>query len=154
MNNAEQAVELAASICRPFEGLFLRPYLCPARVPTIGYGSTRYEDGTRVALTDPAISAQRAEALLMLTLRRDYLPGVLKASPGLLRFPRKLAAILDFAYNCGTARYLASTLRKRVEAEDWEGAATEIQKWNKGGGKVLAGLVKRRKVCAALLLES
>ena len=151
MNAAEHAVEITEALCRTFEGVFLKPYLCPAKVPTIGVGSTRYEDGTLVTLSDPPITMERALKLLRLTLVRDYLPGVLKASPGLLKYPRKLAAILDFAYNCGTARYRASTLRKRVDAEDWEGAAEEIKKWNKGGGRVLPGLTKRRKVGAQLL---
>lgn len=151
MNAAEEAVFLASAICRTFEGLFLKPYLCPALVATIGIGSTRYEDGKRVTLQDPAITPERAERLLQVTLVRDYLPGVLKASPGLLKYPRKLAAILDFAYNCGAAQYRASTLRKRVDAEDWEGAVVEIKKWNKGGGRVLPGLTKRRNVGAKLL---
>ena len=52
---------LAAKLCRRFEGLYLRPYLCPAGVPTIGYGSTVYENGMAVQLTDPPITRERAE---------------------------------------------------------------------------------------------
>ena len=52
----DAAVQIASVLCRRFEGLFLRPYLCPAGVPTIGYGATYYRDGRRVKLSDPAIT--------------------------------------------------------------------------------------------------
>ena len=139
-----EALNLAAGLCRQFEGLRLTPYLCPAGIPTIGYGSTRYADGRAVTLKDPPITAAQAGDLLLLTLRRDYLPGVLGASPGLADKPGKLAAIVDFAYNLGVGAYRCSTLRKRIDAGDWAGARVELAKWNKGGGKVLPGLAARR----------
>lgn len=145
------SLEVASALCRTFEGLYLKPYMCPAGVPTIGIGSTVYEDGTKVKLTDPPITAERAEALLQLTLLRDYLPGVIKASPILLKYPNRLGAMVDFAYNCGVPRYRASTMRKRIDAEDWEGAQEECLKWNRGGGRVLPGLTRRCKARAALL---
>lgn len=146
------ALEITSALCRTFEGLYLKPYLCPAGVPTIGIGSTLYEDGTPVKLTDPPITAEHAEFLLQLTLRRDYLPGVLKASPGLLNYPQRLGAIVDFAYNAGVPRYRASTLRKRIDAENWAAAQVECMKWNRGGGRVLPGLTRRCQA-RALLLE-
>lgn len=145
------ALEVTSALCRTFEGLYLKPYTCPAGVPTIGIGSTLYEDGTRVTLQDPPITAERAESLLQLTLRRDYLPGVLRASPGLIQYPNRLAAMLDFAYNAGVPRYRASTMRKRIDAEDWAGAQVECKKWNKANGRVLPGLTKRCQARAALL---
>lgn len=147
----EQAIAIAASLCRQFEGLYLRPYICPAGYPTIGYGSRWYEDGTPVTMTDRPITRERAESLLQLTLHRDYLPGILTASPVLGEYPKVLAAMLDFAYNCGVPRYRASTLRKRVEDEDWEGAKVQLLKWVHGGGKILPGLVARRVAEGRLL---
>lgn len=146
------AVKVAAALCRRFEGLYLHPYLCPAGVPTIGVGCTYYEDGRAVKLTDPAITKERAEALLLWMVETVYLPAVLKLCPN-LRDSDKLAAIIDFAFNLGTGRLKASTLRKRVNAEDWEGAAVEVMKWIKGGGRVLRGLVLRREAEKALLLK-
>lgn len=151
MVSADDALTLAAGLCRQFEGLRLTPYRCPAGIPTIGYGSTRYADGRAVTLKDPPITAAQAEDLLLLTLRRDYLAGVLKVSPGLAASPRALAAIVDFAYNLGVAKYESSTLRKRVDAGDWPGARAELGKWVRGGGQVLPGLVARRAAEAALL---
>jgi lysozyme len=151
MSVTQEALEITAALCRTFEGLYLKPYLCPALVPTIGIGSTLYEDGTKVTLQDAPITAERAEAILKLTLARDYLPGVVKASPGLLKSASRLGAIVDFAYNCGVPRYRASTLRKRVDSEDWPGARFEIKKWCRGGGKELRGLKLRRTAEAALI---
>jgi len=145
------ALEVASALCRTFEGLYLKPYLCPAGVPTIGIGSTLYEDGTRVTLSDLPITAKRAEFLLQLTLKRDYLPGVLKASPSLAKYPNRLGAMVDFAYNVGVPRYRASTLRKRIDEGDWTGAKVECLKWNRGGGKVLPGLTKRCQARALLI---
>ena len=151
MSVTSEALDLAQALCCTFEGTVLKPYLCPAKVATIGIGSTRYEDGRAVALSDPPITLERAQSLLRLTLARDYLPGVLAASPGLIQSPQRLAAIVDFAYNCGVPRYRASTLRRCVDAEDWTHAKYQIMKWTRGGGKVLPGLVKRRQAEAALL---
>jgi lysozyme len=137
------AVELAAALARRFEGLYLRPYLCPAGVPTIGYGATYYEDGTRVTLADPAITKERAEALLLWMVRTKYLPGVVLLCPG-IDSPERAAALIDFAFNLGTGNLKTSTLRRRVNAGDWDGAKLELMKWTRAGGRVLAGLVKRR----------
>jgi lysozyme len=64
---------------------------------------------------------------------------------------RRLAALISFAYNCGLGNYRISTLRKRVIASDWDGAATEILKWNKAAGRVLPGLTRRRQAESMLL---
>lgn len=148
---SEHALAIAASLCRRFEGLELKPYLCPAGIPTIGYGSTRYADGKAVTLRDQSITASQADELLMLTLRRDYLPGVLRLSPSLADKPQALGAIVDFAYNLGVSKYGGSTLRKRIDAGDMAGARVELSRWVRGGGKVLPGLVARRAAESALL---
>ena len=149
--DTEKALRLAADLCRRFEGLSLKPYPCPAGIPTIGYGSTRYADGRAVTLKDGPITAAQADELLLLTLRRDYLPGVLKASPGLEQRPGALAAVVDFAYNLGVHCYEGSTMRSKVDAGDWTSVKTELGKWVRGGGRVLPGLVARRAAEAALL---
>jgi len=147
----DTALTIAAGLCRQFEGLYLKPYLCPARVPTIGFGATRYENGVKVQLSDPPITRQRAEALLLHALSTIQ-PTVLRLCPGLADWgPGALAAILDFAFNLGTGNLQASTLRKKINANDVEGARHELQRWVRGGGKVLPGLVRRRASEAALL---
>lgn len=144
-----RAGDLAAALCRRFEGLRLRPYLCPAGVPSIGYGSTRYEDGTPVQLTDAPITRERAEELLQHDLR-GFAAKVQRLCPKVDTEGRK-AALLDFTYNLGDGRLRASTLRRKVNEGDWEAASVELLKWVRGGGRVLAGLVARRGAEAALL---
>lgn len=135
-----------------FEGLYLRPYLCPAGIPTIGIGTTRYENGVRVTLADPPITRKRAEELLMWELRQECLPRVLKLCSKLPFWgPGAVAAIVDFTFNLGSGNLAASTLRRKIEGNDLEGAKAELLKWVRGGGKVLPGLVKRRQAEAKLL---
>lgn len=142
------AVTLA--LIRRFEGLRLTPYLCSAGVPTIGYGATFYEDGTKVALTDPAITRERAEALLLWHVRTVFLPQVVRLCPG-INSPDRLAAIIDFTFNLGAGALKGSNLRRRINAQDWDAVPDELRKWIRGGGKVLRGLVIRREAEAALI---
>ena len=134
------------ALLRQFEGLRLKPYLCPAGIPTVGYGHT----GPEVTLKSPPITVAFAEQLM----QEDAAIAVqtaLALSPNLAKHPKKLCAIADFCFNLGATRYKASTLRKRVNAEDWEGAAEELAKWVWGGGKKLPGLVARRNLEAQLV---
>ena len=144
-------LELAAALCRRFEGFSAKPYLCPAGIPTIGYGSTYYSDGRKVTLKDAPITEVEAHTLLMQELHHTYLPGVLRLCPGLVTDERKLNAIVDFAYNLGIGRLQTSTLRRKINAKDWAGAKEQLMLWTRGGGKVLPGLVKRRTAECALL---
>lgn len=144
------ATAIAAALCRRFEGLYLSPYLCPAGVPTIGFGATYYQDGTRVTLQDPPITRQQAEDLLLWMIRTVYLPAVLKLCPG-ITCPARLAAIIDFTYNLGSGNLRASTLRKRINADDWVAVVTELLKWDKAGGKRLKGLTRRREAEVILI---
>jgi lysozyme len=68
-----------------------------------------------------------------------------------LLHPTRLAAITDFAFNLGLGRLQTSTLRRKVNAEDWEAAKEQLMKWTRGGGRVLPGLVRRRDAEAKLL---
>ena len=144
-------LEIAAALCKQFEGYRGKPYLCPAGIPTIGYGSTYYADGRKVALTDPPMSEPDATVLLLQELHHTYLPAVLRHCPVLLTDEKKCNAIVDFAYNLGTGRLQTSTLKRKINANDWEGAKEQLLLWTKGGGRVLPGLVKRRTAECRLL---
>ena len=144
-------LELAAELCRKYEGYRSKPYLCPANVATIGYGSTYYADGKKVTLQDPPMDEPTARALLLIELEHTYLPGVLRNCPILATDVRKCNSIVDFAYNCGVGRLQTSTLKRKINASDWEGAKEQLMLWTKGGGKVLPGLLKRRTAECALL---
>jgi lysozyme len=144
-------LDLAVNLCREFEGFRSKPYLCPAGVPTIGYGSTYYANGAKVTLQDTAIDEPTARELLVHELTHTYLPGVLRNCPGLLTEERRCNAIVDFCYNLGVGRLQTSTLKRKINAQDWEGAQEQLMLWTRGGGKVLPGLVKRRKAECVLM---
>lgn len=144
-------MQVAKDLCLVFEGMYLKPYLCPANVPTIGVGSTFYENGTKVTLADPAITKARAIELLEHELQA-CLPKLHRLCPGLKHWGHlATGAILDFTFNCGSGNLQSSTLRKKINADDVQGARVELMKWVRGGGKVLPGLIKRRAAEAALL---
>lgn len=146
------AIQIAKKLCILFEGMYLKPYLCPAGIPTIGVGSTHYENGARVSLTDPPITPERAEQLLMWELRSNCAPRVLKLCSNLPEWgPGATAAIMDFVYNLGSGNLQSSTLRKKILSNDREGAKEELMKWVRGGGRVLPGLVRRRTAECTLM---
>lgn len=147
---ADDALAIALPLILRFEGLRLRPYLCSAGVPTIGVGATHYLDGRSVTLADPPITREHAIHLLREMVAREYMPETLRLCPGADTAPRA-AALTSFAFNLGVSALRGSTLRRRVNAGDWPGAARELQRWNRGGGRVLRGLVLRRAAEAAML---
>ena len=141
----------AAALARRFEGFYPRPYLCPAGVPTIGFGATFYENGVRVSLKDAPITRERAEALLLWELRRCRI-AVIRLCPQLLLWgDGALAALLDFTFNLGSGNLSASTLRRAIAADDMAWAKRELMRWVRGSGRVLPGLVKRRAAECALI---
>lgn len=141
----------ACVIARQFEGLYLRPYLDPVGIPTLGYGATFYEDGVRVSLTDSPITRERAEQLLRWEMTK-CVDTALRLCPQLRQWgTRPTAAIADFTFNLGSGRLSASTLRKAIAANDPAWAKRELMRWVYAGGKVLRGLVRRRTAECTLI---
>lgn len=127
-----------------FEGLFLKPYLCPAGIATIGLGSTYYENGKRVSLKDAPITKERAYELFRNTLKQ-YEKDVDTLTRDDIN-QNQFDALVDFAYNCGVGNLRSSTLLKKVNNDPNDpNIATEFNKWNRAGGKILKGLVRRRQ---------
>jgi lysozyme len=145
------ALDVATALCRRFEGLYLKPYTCPAGVATIGYGTVYKPDGTTVTLQDAPITKQTAEAWLQHQLQTECLPAAIRMTPALVGSEQALGAIADFIYNLGASRYKASTLRRRLNAGEWDEAQYEIRRWTRARGKVLRGLQLRREAEAGFL---
>jgi GH24 family phage-related lysozyme (muramidase) len=113
---------------------------------TIGWGSTGPDVGPNTVWT-----REQADNRLESDVNK-FVAGMLGLSPLLQnQLPRRQAAILSFCYNCGLGNYRISTLRRRVNEEDWSGASEEIKKWNKAQGIVLAGLTRRRSAESSFL---
>ena len=147
-----QISEKGLNLIKKFEGFSSKPYLCPANVPTIGFGSTYYENGMLVTLDDDSISEQRATEILKFTTDKMYGSFVNKAVKVKLN-QNQFDALVSFAYNLGNGNLQQSTLLKKVNSNDFIGASLEFEKWNKAGGKVLSGLTKRRTAEKELFLS-
>lgn len=121
------------------------PYLCPAKVPTIGYGTTVYNEiGRKVSMTDPPISKEKAEELLAFDIGKVYAPAVNRAFSKWQHENQQWACV-SFAYNVGTYGFAKSTLCWLLKQGQYARAADEFLKWTRGGGRVLPGLVNRRR---------
>ena len=126
------------SLIEKFEGFSSEPYICPAGKPTIGFGSTFYEDGTPVKMTDKPITKERARELV-----RWYCETQIK-------YPRddlsndQTAAVCSLIFNIGQGAFDRSKCKKAIIAGDWAEAHRQWD-WITANGKVLPGLVIRRQ---------
>jgi lysozyme len=140
---------LGIELIHSFETCVLKPYRCPAGVPTIGWGNTFYEDGTKVTMKDSPITQERADKLFEFILHdtEKYVDSYCIDTVSQNQFD----ALVSFAYNCGCPALKGSTLLKKVNRNLNDPAIrAEFAKWNKSSGRVLAGLVRRRKAEADL----
>lgn len=139
-------------LIQEFEGLRLKPYLCSAGVPTIGYGNTVYPNGRKVTLKDAPITKDYAEQMFLTTadLFAKEVYRLIKSKVNQNQFN----ALVDFAYNVGTdidaddipEGLGDSTLLKKVNKNpNDETIANEFLKWNKANGIINKGLTTRRK---------
>lgn len=149
MSRITRVSESGRKAIQKHEKLMLKAYLCPAGVPSIGFGNTYYEDGRRVKLTDPPITRERAEALFLRTL--SYFE---KEVDGLTRddlTQNQFDALVSFAYNVGVDALKRSTLIKKVNARaPYKDIQAQFLRWTRANGKIMAGLVARRKAEAEL----
>lgn len=170
-----------ADLIKSFEGLHdgdprtpaLEPKLCPAGIWTVGWGH---------ALTSPTtgkhIKGESGRAEAMAEWRRRWPAGMTRADADVLfsqdaaRFEQgverlcpvpltdnQFAALVSLTYNIGlgaeggSVDFADSTLRRKLLAGDYAGAAAEFPKWNRSGGQVMAGLTRRREAERALFLK-
>lgn len=140
------------NLIKKFEGFSSHPYLCPAKVPTIGYGNTFYQDGTKVTLNDKDISESEASKLLEFIANKNF-GRFIDIAVKVPLTQNQFDALVSFAYNLGNGNLENSTLLRKLNDGDYDGAANEFEKWNKAGGKVLSGLVKRRLAEKELFLS-
>lgn len=124
------------ALIKEFEGLELKAYLCPAKVWTIGYGSTGPHVKPGMVITEA-----QADALLQQDLDR-FEEAVSKAAPGCAQ--HQFDAMVSLSYNIGIGAFLKSTLLKLHKAGEYRRAAEAFSAWSYAKGKLLAGLQRRR----------
>lgn len=134
------------ALIKACEGLRLKPYLCSANVPTIGYGTT----GPQITLDMAPIS--HSEAILMLKDGLAWVEKTILTGVHVSLNQHQFDALASLIYNIGSGNFMSSTLRMKLNRGDYEGAANEFWKWRKAGGQILQGLVKRRELEERLFL--
>ncbi len=137
---------------KKFEGFYSKPYRCPAGVKTLGYGMTGKEIQGLTSVTE-----QQASEMLEKLLNEKYALPIKRDldKKGVKLKQNEFDSLVSFAYNCGVSGLFSSTLYKNVVRgiRDKDIITENFSRWNKGGGKVLAGLVRRRKEEAEMFLE-
>lgn len=136
--------QIGIDLIKHFEGFKSKPYLCPAGIPTIGYGSTRKKNGIRVKLTDKPISEKEATELLQSTLI-EYENIVMRKATRVLK-QNEFDALVCHFYNTGGSK----TLMEMVNSQNPLLKTWWISHYITGGGKKLKGLIERRKAEAKL----
>ena len=143
------------------EGVRLKPYRCPARLWTVGVGhvidpnhaKVPFEERNSLAIPNGwnrKLSMDEVNAILASDLQR-FERGVLRYCPRGITQGR-FDALVSFAFNVGLGTLQRSTLRQKHNRGDFDGAADEFLKYCLGGGKVLKGLLNRRKDERAMYL--
>lgn len=142
MNVSEKGVDLI----KEFEGCKLQAYKCPANVWTIGYGHTGSEvhaglkitqqEAERLLKNDLIIHCNNVEKLVTVPLNQN-----------------QFDALVSFEYNIGYNAFRTSTLLKLLNQKKYKEAAEQFTRWKYAGGKILAGLVRRREKEKALFLS-
>ncbi|MCJ0830497.1 lysozyme [Acinetobacter sp. NIPH1876] len=146
MTTSQTGINLITS----FEDLELKAYLCPAGVRTIGFGTTVYPDGTKVKKGDTC-TVEQAKAYFAYDLKR--FENAVNSALTIVVNQNQFDALVSLTYNIGETALKKSTLLAILNKGDLSGAAEQFAVWNKGRGKVLNGLVRRRAAERDLFLK-
>lgn len=133
------------------EGIVLRPYRDSVGIPTIGIGSTYYEDGTKVKMSDKAITKERAIQLAKNVVKSFEAQVNKSILPTMVQ--NQFDAMVLLCYNIGESGFARSSVVRNFNAGNLQKAADSFLLWNKAGGKVVRGLVNRRNIERTLFLS-
>jgi lysozyme len=140
------------ALLKKFEGCVLKAYRCPANVWTIGFGNTFYEDGTKVKEGD-VITQQRADELAKYIV--EQFATSIRAMIKQPLNENQFSACVSLAYNIGTGGFKKSSVLRKLNVNPTDPTiADSFRLWNKGGGVVLKGLVRRREAEIALYFKA
>lgn len=137
-------------LIKGFEGKRLVAYDDGVGVWTIGFGTIKYPNGARVKRGDKCTEAQAEQYL-----RNDLIKfeNAVNRLVKVTLTQNQFDALISFTYNLGETNLNSSTLLKKLNSKDYKGAAKEFLRWNRAGGRILNGLVKRRKAEMELFLK-
>ena len=133
-----------------FEGLRLEAYLDSAGIATIGFGTIKYPNGSKVKLGDKITKAQAKEYKIH---DLKEFEKTVNMSTTVTLSQNQYDALVSLSYNIGSSAFKNSTLLKKLNIGDYKGAADQFLVWNKAGGKKVQGLVNRREAERNLFLS-
>ncbi|MDO3663431.1 lysozyme [Acinetobacter higginsii] len=142
--------QIGINLITSFEDLVLTAYDDGVGVWTIGFGTTVYPNGVKVKRGDTCTKAQ-AMTFFQHDLRR--FEAAVNQAVKVVVNQNQFDALVSLTYNIGEAAFKGSTLLKKLNAKNYIGAADQFPQWNKGGGKVMKGLVRRRAAERELFLK-
>ncbi|HJY11378.1 MAG TPA: lysozyme [Flavobacterium sp.] len=145
MKTSQKGINLILS----FEGFSSKPYFDSAGIPTIGFGNTYYPDGKRVTMKDPAISREKGAELFSSVL--PTYEKIVNSKIKVTLTQNQFDALVSHTYNTGGSDTLFSLINKKANSEtikDWF-----TSRYITAGGKILNGLIKRRKAEADLFFS-
>jgi len=160
-----------ADLMHQYEGYRTKPYLCPAHIWTIGYGHVLYQEQIKLPVVrvegytgmirkemplkpeDNRVWTKEEIEKLFADEVASFERGVLRLAPPVAGRQGAFDACVSFAFNAGLGTFQRSSIRMKLNRGDWEGAADALLLYCMGGGKILAGLKKRRDAEKALFLS-
>lgn len=142
------ALTQSCALIKQFEGLRLSPYADAVGIPTIGWGNTRYQDGTKVTLDDDPLTQEQADDLLAYFVQKCLTEVQCLVTVPLTE--NQIAALTSFQYNTGALA--KATVLEDLNTGNYQAAADELLKWNHAGGQVIGGLTRRRQEERTLFL--
>lgn len=142
MKTSQKGIDLI----KQFEGVVLKVYKDAVGLPTIGYGHLIKKGEVFTTITQ-----QQAEELLAKDLKQ-FEEGI-STSVKVALTQNQFDALVSFTFNLGIGNLNSSTLLKKLNVGDIQGAADQFPRWNKAGGKTLAGLTRRRLAEKELFLS-
>lgn len=159
MKTSDRAIQMI----KHDEGVRVKPYRCPALLWTVGVGHVIDQNHIKVPLEerknlpipagwDRTFTMEEVDAILAKDLE-SFERGVLRLAPNLAGHQGKFDACVSFSFNVGLGNFQRSTIRMKIQREEWDAAADSFLQWTKAGGKELPGLVRRRKGERALFLS-
>ena len=160
-----------ADLMHQYEGYRTKPYLCPAHIWTIGYGHVLYQEQIRLPVVrvngytgmirkeyplkpeDNRVWTKEEIEKLFADDVASFERGVLRLAPPVAGRQGAFDTCVSFSFNAGLGTFQRSSIRMKINRGDWEGAADALLLYCMGGGKILAGLKKRRDAEKALFLS-
>lgn len=137
MNNKLKTSQQGLELIKHFEGFRSKAYLCPANVWTIGYGTTSGVKRGQVVT--------EAQATQMLQRDVEKFENAIKRHVQVPLRQNEFDALVSFVYNVGEGNFKSSTLLRLLNQGGYDDVYAQLQRWNRGGGRVLTGLVRRRE---------